>query len=253
MTKAKPILNPLDTAAPSLTERTIQTVRTAIKTGTLVPGELYSVYQLASDLGVSRSPVRDALLRLEETGIVRFERNKGFRIQLPGPRELTEIIAVRLALEVPAAGRAAASITDDRIAALHVERDAMREAALGGDESLFMLHDQRLHGLLLDFAGNNYVRKVIDNIRDAIRLVGTSTVEFRRTLVEVYEEHLPIIEAIENGDCEAASRAMEAHIIQTGRLLLRRTIEASQSNFTEDALWTELVGEVPSSAASSIS
>jgi DNA-binding GntR family transcriptional regulator len=246
MTKAKSILNPLDTAAPSLTERTIQTVRTAIKTGTLVPGELYSVYQLASDLGVSRSPVRDALLRLEETGIVRFERNKGFRIQLPGPRELTEIIAVRLALEVPAARRAASSINDERIAALHVERDAMRDAALAGDESLFMFHDQRLHGLLLDFAGNNYARKIIDNIRDAVRLVGTSTVEHRRTLVEVYEEHLPIVEAIEKGDCESAARTMQTHIVQTGRLLLRRTIEASQSNLTEESLWTELVYEVPS-------
>jgi DNA-binding GntR family transcriptional regulator len=245
--KTVPALNPLEAAAPSLTERSIQAVRTAVQTGALVPGELYSVYQLARDLGVSRSPVRDALLRLEETGMVRFERNKGFRIQLPGPRELAEIIAVRLALEVPAARRAASNIDADRIDALHVERDAMHGAALAGDEALFMLHDQRLHGLLLDFAGNSYVRKIIDNIRDAVRLVGASTVKYRRTLVEVYEEHLPIIEAIEQGDCDGASRAMERHISETGRLLLRTTIEASRGDFDEDSLWAELVDDVRSS------
>lgn len=243
VTNIASILDPLEPTQPSLTERTIQAVRTAIRTGALAPGELYSVYQLAQDLGVSRSPVREALLRLEETGMVRFERNRGFRVLLPGPRELAEIFAVRLSLECPAARMAALKATDDQLAAVDVEREAMAAAAQTDDEPEFMLHDQRLHALILDCAGNTYARKIIDNIRDAIRLVGASTIENHRSLMAVYEEHLPIIDALKRRDPDAAARAMERHVRSTGALLLRKSIEASNSSIDENELWAELLGD----------
>lgn len=233
----------IDPLTTSLTERAIQAVRLAIRTGTMVPGELYTVNQLAQELGVSRSPVRDALLRLEETGMIKFERNRGFRLQLPGPRDLAQIFAVRVALEIPAARTAAVRVTDEQIDSLEAVRRALNDAALADDEPSFMLHDQRLHGLILDIAGNNYARKVIDNIRDATRLVGASTVENFRSLVEVYEEHLPIIDAIGSRDPKAAGAAMSEHLRQTGRLLLIKSIgtDDPQSEAQSAALWSEFV------------
>ncbi|MGY2743799.1 GntR family transcriptional regulator [Pseudarthrobacter sp. O4] len=233
-------MTPIVTNAPSLTERAIEAVRDAIREGTLVPGELYSVYTLAENLGVSRSPVRDALLRLAETGVVRFERNRGFRVIMPGPEELVEIFAVRLALEVPAAGRAARAAVSDR-EALRAASAELQDAVDADDEALFMLRDQRLHGLILALAGNNLVRQTIENLRDAIRLVGASTAEKSRTLQGIHAEHTPIVQAILAGDGPGAAVAMAVHLRETGRLLTREAARQEGEGRDADALWAALI------------
>lgn len=241
---SRPFLGgPISDVSPSLTQRAIEAVRLAIRNGAMVPGELYTVNQLATELGVSRSPVRDALLRLEETGMIKFERYRGFRLQLPGPGELAQIFAVRVALEIPAARKAATRATGEQIALLRAEGEALRIAAVADDELDFMMHDQELHGLILDFAGNHYARKVIDNIRDATRLVGASTFQSFRTLAEVYQEHLPIVEAVAARDPAAASSAMYQHLRRTGDLLLRKSIGVHSPDVDAESerLWNEFV------------
>lgn len=241
MPKPVSAVAPLPAGPPSLTERTIEVVRDAIRQGTLVPGELYSVYRLSEELGVSRSPVRDALLRLAETGMISFERNRGFRVILPDAHELAEIFAIRLALEVPAAGRAAGAAQEADLEALRLECAAMENAAAAGDEPLFMLHDQRLHALILGLAGNRRVGRIIENLRDATRLVGASTIEKSRTLQDVHREHLPVVEAIAAGDSAAAAEAMHRHLTETGRLLLRGAVQRDGGTVDEGSLWDELV------------
>jgi DNA-binding GntR family transcriptional regulator len=242
MVKRPSLVGPIIDVSPSLTERAIEAVRVAIRNGTMVPGELYTVNQLATELGVSRSPARDALLRLEETGVIKFERYRGFRLQLPGPQDLAQIFAVRVALEIPAARKAAAYATDEQVAELRAEGEALRKAAMANEEPEFMLHDQKLHGLVLDFAGNLYARKVIDNIRDTTRLVGVSTFQ-KRTLVEVYHEHVPIVDAVAARDAVAASSAMYQHLRQTGTLLLRKSIGQDRPDVESESerLWNEFV------------
>lgn len=224
---------------PSLTERTIEAVRDGIRNGTFVPGELYSVYQLADRLSVSRSPVREALLRLAETGMVAIEKNRGFRVVLPGARELAEIMAVRVALEVPAAAQAARRAGARDRAALEKEREAMQQAVRDGDEGAFLLHDQRLHALLLNLASNSHTIRIIENLRDATRLIGMSTIRTSRSLDDVYAEHLPILTAVESGDADAAALAMHRHLESTGKLLLRG---AATEKDDVDRLWEDYVG-----------
>lgn len=104
----KPVTEELP-GASSLTDQVADAVRAAVRSGDLTPGRLYSAYQMADLLGVSRSPVREALLRLAEAGMVALERNRGFRIAVPGAREIAEVFHLRLLLEVPAVERVAAS------------------------------------------------------------------------------------------------------------------------------------------------
>src|SRR5258705_13910993 len=92
-------------------EQTIAAVRSAVDDGRMTPGVKYSVYQLAEALGISRTPVREALLQLEQGGLIRFEQRQGFRILLPDPKEIADIFAVRLSLEVPAVRRVGAQPT----------------------------------------------------------------------------------------------------------------------------------------------
>ena len=76
--------------------------------------------------------------------MIKFERYRGFRLQLPGPADLAQIFAVRVALEIPAARKAAARATDAQIAELKAVAEALRKAAMADAEPEFMLHDQRL-------------------------------------------------------------------------------------------------------------
>lgn len=245
MTAQRSGLERLDVTRESLTDRTIVVVREAIQNGSMVPGELYSVYQLSKDLGVSRSPVRDALLRLEETGLVRFERNRGFRILQPGPREIAELFAARIALEGQGAALAARKVTPEQLADMDTEIAAMHAATEADDEPTFLLHDQRLHSLILHAAGNEYVRTIIDNIRDATRLVGVSTIENKRDLYEVYGEHTPIVAALRDHDAAAAEAAMDTHVRHTGYGILRRVINETGSELDPDVVWADLVSVDP--------
>lgn len=226
----------------SLTDQAVAAIRQAVRDGALVPGRLYSAYQIADYLGVSRSPVREALMRLAESGMVSFERNRGFRIVLPGPRDIAEVFQLRLLLEVPAARRAAdsAAASPELVAALRAEFDAMRRAAAGHDEPVFMRHDQRLHALIVAATGNSRVVKVVDGLRDLTRLLGASTVDRSRDLDDILAEHLPILDAIAAGDGAAAGRAMAGHITHTGKLLTTQAVAETGSTVSAEDLWSEL-------------
>ena len=127
-------LEPLTPFPGRRMEQAIAAVRAAIDDGRMKPGVKYSVYQLAEGLGISRTPVRDALLRLEEVGLIKFEARQGFRVLLPQPKEIAEIFAVRLALELPAV-RKAATASDPALAdALLRQQTLMRNAAAIGNE-----------------------------------------------------------------------------------------------------------------------
>jgi DNA-binding GntR family transcriptional regulator len=90
----------------SVNTRVLSSLRAAVITGELAPGSLYSVQTLADQLGVSRTPVREALIKLAQQGMVRFERNRGVRVLLTSLHDLEEVFALRLLLEPPAVQRA---------------------------------------------------------------------------------------------------------------------------------------------------
>ncbi|GAA4562242.1 GntR family transcriptional regulator [Planotetraspora kaengkrachanensis] len=204
----------------SLTEQVIESVREAIHSGELRPGELYSVYRLAAQLNVSRTPVREAMLRLAEAGMVRFERSRGFRVLRRDPREIAEVFHLRLLLEVPAARIAAGRADPALIEAMRAELDAMRAAAGDHDEPRFMRHDRAFHELLLTAGANRKLVSVAGNLRDATMTLGASTVDRSRTLADIAAEHEPILTAVEAGDADATGRAMRSHLAHTGELLL---------------------------------
>ena len=236
-----PAFEPLAAPAASLTDQAVAAIRQAVHDGTLQPGRLYSAYQIASYLGVSRSPVREALMRLKEAGLVAFERNRGFRIVLPGPQEIAELFQLRLLLEVPAARRAALQASAGLAVELGAELTQMRTAARGHDETVFMRHDQRLHHLILAAAGNSRIAGLVDNLRDVTRLLGASTVGRSRDLDAIANEHVPILDTIAAGDVNAAGEAMAHHVSHTGHLLVAQAVAAAGGPVSADELWESTV------------
>ncbi len=231
-------LAPLTPSASSISENVLETVRTAVHDGVLTPGHLYSVYQLSEALGVSRSPVREALLRLAEVGLVRFARNRGFRILLPSPHEIAEMFAIRLALELPAVRRVARESHPDLNAALGLQLTGMERSARAGDERLFSAQDQRLHDLVLAAAGNNRARAIINELRETTRLLGATSAGRSRPLSDIHAEHRPIADAIAAGNQDAAVGALRWHIAHTGRLLVH---QLAGDDGDAESIWSEHV------------
>ena len=192
-------LEPL--AAPqTLAAHTRRAVLAAIADGRLEPGGRYSVAQLAEQLGISRTPVREALLVLEREGRVRFERNKGVRVLETTAADVAEVFELRLLLEVPAAAKACGV----------VELEALRTAIDDGE---------RFHALILASGGNRRLVATVQGLRDAVRGRGASTVGRSRSLEEIQAEHGAILDALIAGDGDRAGAAMRYHLRRTGDLL----------------------------------
>jgi len=211
-------LEPL-AATRTLAAHARQAVLAAIADGRMAAGERYSVAQLAEQLGISRTPVREALLVLEREGRVRFERNRGVRVLETTAADVAEVFELRLLLEVPAAVKACGIVDAD---ALQVELDAMGERSRAGDEPGFMDRDERFHELILLAAGNRRLAAIVAGLRDTVRGRGASTVGRSRSLDEILAEHGAILDALRSGDADRAGAAMRYHLRRTGDLLLEQ-------------------------------
>ena len=184
-------------AAPqTLASHARAAVLKAIGDGRLEPGSLHSVAQLATQLGVSRTPVREALLMLEREGRVRFERNRGVRITAPTAHDIVEVFELRVLLEVPAAAKACGV----------VDTGALRAALDAGDGA-------RFHEQILLAAGNRRLAAIVAGLREVLTGPGARDAE------EVAAEHRAILDALEAADADRAAAAMRYHLRRTAELL----------------------------------
>lgn len=203
----------------SLADAVATAVREAIAAGELAEGTIYSVYQLAELLGVSRSPVREALLRLAEAGLVEIARNRGFRVVLPTAHDVEEIFEIRLALEPAACRRAAQHADSEARLSVTAQLDAMLDAADRDDPASFWAADRGLHDALLRAAGNARAAAIVDQLRATTALLGPPTTATGRTLAEIHAEHAPVVAAVVAGNPPAAEQAMRSHLERTAALL----------------------------------
>ena len=208
-------------AGGSLSDDVAVPVRDAIAAGELVEATTYSVYQLAELLGVSRSPVREALLRLADAGLVVIARNRGFRVVLPTAHDVEEIFEIRLALEPAACHRAAEEASDEPRRALADLLDTMRRAADRDDPAAFWPADRALHDTLLRAAGNARAAAIVEQLRATTALLGPPTTATGRTRDEIHAEHATIVEAVLDGAGQVAEQAMRRHLESTALLLSR--------------------------------
>ena len=209
-----------------MADRVYETLRDAVVSGELAPGTLYSVYGLADVLAVSRTPVREALLKLEDQGIVRFERNRGVIIRETTAEDLEEIFAIRLLLEVPATARATQLMRDDEIDGLRVAFDQLREASVvaGHDVRERLRRDARFHHVLLAGARNRRLVEAVDALRDLQIVRAVTTVGVTGHPEPILEEHEAILRRVEQRDAAGAAQAMAAHIAGTARGLVGREL-----------------------------
>lgn len=206
----------------STTDRVFVSLRESIVTGEFPAGSLHSIYRLADLLEVSRTPVRDAVLRLADLGLVTIERNRGVRIRGVSVADVRAAFELRLMLEVPAAALAAERADSDAVAAIEAELAAMRRCAEDADESGLMAHDRQLHQAISAVMNNPRLQVELMTLSDSIQARGVFTIDRSRGMVDVAEEHAPIVDAIVLRDPRAAAAHMEEHLVHTATLLMQQ-------------------------------
>jgi DNA-binding GntR family transcriptional regulator len=204
----------------NLTEQVHDLLMGAILDGSLEPGRLYSVQALSGELGVSRTPVREAMLQLARRGIVEMVPSQGVRIVQRSLDDLKDIFEIRLWVEVPAVRAAVPKMDEADVARLQASYSRMRECALNGDTRGLENEDRVLHAVILECSGNLRVAMMIDELRDFVVTQGKTTTGRSRTPLEIVEAHRPIVEAIERGDAEAAAEAMDRHLRSSADVVL---------------------------------
>ncbi|GAA1190422.1 GntR family transcriptional regulator [Pseudonocardia alaniniphila] len=216
----------------------LDALRAAVITGELQPGTLHSVQTLATQLGVSRTPVREALIKLSQQGMVRFERNRGVRVLQTSLHDLEEVFALRLLLEVPATRRACRQIDEAGRRELRRLHQAMERAARAGNEYRMWEHDRRFHLVLLQASGNLRLATYVDGLRDMVLRRGVSTVSRSRSLDDIVAEHREVLDRIEARDVAGAAEAMRAHLLRTAELLIAQEAGAPAGSVDVDLGWT---------------
>lgn len=225
----------------SLTERVYEELRTAILSGELAPGTLHSVVEISNQLGVSRTPVREALLQFAADGVVRFERSRGVRILELSAKDIEDIYGLRLLLEVPSAHRAATHMTEADRKILRKAFAGMRKAREERDEPLFQKHDVAFHEAMLRGAGNERIVEAVAKTRSQMHARGLSTTA-TRTLDDIFAVHERIFDAIEAKDAPAAARAVYEQLVGTLRLLVQQSAGDGPTDEPAVATWLEESG-----------
>jgi DNA-binding GntR family transcriptional regulator len=196
----------------TLREQVADALRAALVTGELRPGMVYSAPALARQLGVSATPVREALLDLAQQRLVESVRNKGFRVTELSERELDQITHLRALIEVPTVAQLANTITDADVARLRPLAERIEEAAARGDVIAHVEADRRFHVELLALAGNELLVETVADLRARSRLYGLVGLAERGLLVESAHEHHELLDLLAAHDEAGARELMGRHI-----------------------------------------
>lgn len=209
-------LRPLRSSA-SLADLAYERIRSAILSGSLAPGDRLSVPALARQLEVSRSPVREALVRIERDGLATSSQHKGAVVAQPGSNELFRLYEVREVLEGLVARLVAQGATSDDLADLDARLTRHREvveqqAATEGSIDAHVGADLEFHRRLLEAAGEHPVTDLLGALADRISLARFSTATQTGDPELAVRQHAEILAAIEDGDPDRAEELARAHV-----------------------------------------
>ncbi len=204
-------------------DRALDYVKAQVLTGAFPGGELISEGEVASALGMSRTPVREAFLQLEAAGLLRLYPQRGALVVPVSPEEVRAVMEARLALEEFAAGSvigrgpAACSAVFEQ---LSVQLERQGKAAATADLRDFLESDRAFHNITLDAAGNSVLAGFYSSLRDRqMRMIGESALRDPQRLTTIIDEHRGIAEALRDADPARAREAVRTHLSSTMRAL----------------------------------
>lgn len=190
-----------------------------IRSGGLPAGSRLTETEIADRLSVSRTPVREAIRRLEADGLVAHEPRTGAMVRRLSHAEIMELYEMRAVLEGAAARMAARGAGEAEITELAVLNDAMNAADDPRDRAEL---NRRFHHLLADAARNRFLARATQAIHRSLLLLGPTTLEEAARVQDAAAEHAEILQAVVAHDGDAAEAAMRRHMQGAQQVRIRQ-------------------------------
>ncbi|MEP7034656.1 MAG: GntR family transcriptional regulator [Dermatophilaceae bacterium] len=198
--------------APSLRDRISESLSAAIISGELAPGTLVSVPTLATQFAVSATPVREAMIDLEQRGFVSSVRNKGFRVTSVSEKDLREIVELRQLIEVPAMRALAGRFPTEELPQWRALAEEITQHAVNANLSGFIEGDRDFHLGLLGHYGNLRLVDMVRELRSQTRMVNLARMTKSTELLEAAREHHVMLDLLERGDGAALEELTMKHL-----------------------------------------
>ncbi|MQA25829.1 MAG: FCD domain-containing protein [Micromonosporaceae bacterium] len=187
-------------------------IREAIVSLELLPGQALSEVELANHYGVSRTPVREALIRLGDAGLVEVVPQVGTFVARISVRDVTEAQFIREALERASLPGVVDRVTEVDAARLRDLLDVQRRAVASGDQQLFFVADEDLHRALLEIAGHTKVWPVVQSIKGHLDRVRRLSLPEPQVLEQLIIQHTAIVDHVLRKDHRAADEVLTRHL-----------------------------------------
>ena len=207
------VINTLNTIehAP-LNQRTYMQLRAFVLSGAVPMGDRLDENALARQLGVSRTPVREAIGRLVQEGLVEYRPFQGNFVRLITVEQVRELFEVRRSLEGLAASLAVHNMTEETLEEITAILDEVRSALEEGDMEEYSLADSRFHRAIAGYSGNSTLFKLLEQLSAQIQLARVLANRDQSVVQRTAHERPLILAALRDRDADAAARLMEAHI-----------------------------------------
>ena len=204
----------------SSTDRAYRELKRRILNNELLPGTQALETELAASLGLSRTPVREAIIRLAEDGLVEVRPRHGMRILPISAKDMADIYVILTELESTAARMVAAKgVGRDEIAALEAAVRDMDRALRADDLEAWAAADERFHKLLVEYCGNRRIAAIVNMFWDQSHRARMATLRVRPKPVDSNKDHAAVVAAIKRGDAEAAGRIHRQHRVRATEML----------------------------------
>lgn len=192
--------------------RVYATLLEAIVRADYEPGKRLSENELAAEFGVSRTPVREALARLRDEGLLRIEPQRGTFVAPISETAVRDAQFVRESLECAAVRRAAERVSDDDLLELEAKLQSQERARAGSDHDAFYALDDEFHHTLCDLSGHTGVWRVSQRAKSHLNRVRRLSLPAPDYLEEMIAEHRGVVDALARRDPSAAERALRHHL-----------------------------------------
>lgn len=222
----------LDSYQP-LREVVCETLRNAIIQGVLKPGERLMEIQVSEELGVSRTPVREAIRKLELEGFVVMIPRRGTYVSDLSIKDINEVFEVRTALDVLAAGMAAERITDAELEQMERLLVELGEYIEEDNIEKIVEADSQFHDLLYSASRNSRLVGIINNLREQLTRFRSLSMSYPGRLKEMLGEHTRLVESLGMRNVALAKRLAGEHMANAEQTLLKNMVEHGERSDNE--------------------
>ena len=188
----------------------------------ILPGVKVPDKDIAEEMGISRTPVREALFRLAENGLIHAKPNRGFTVRTYTAKEVEDLYNMREALEGLAVKLTIRNINESKIKSFYDLMERYKNLLNTNDVLTFNKLDQEFHDLIAKHSENEFLKQNLRSMHDKVWLIRRYLYFLPGTFQEAYEEHSNIIECVEKRNTNKAKAAMSQHILRAMKDIIRQ-------------------------------